>query len=517
MKNTFIYKTVVALALMLAVMGACTEKTADIRLDAKMSTSEVVNIKSDQATVIGFVVAEGAGFIQKGICYDTEAEPSIGDTKIEFEGEDEGATFSVTLTGLDYATTYYARAYAINYNTTLYGDELTFTTLPVVPALTTADITEISYTSATGGGTVTSNGGAEITARGICYSTSSGPTVADAKTTDGDGMGSFTSYLSGLDDGTMYYVRAYATNRAGTAYGPEVSFTTLVPLDRTWYVPGSYVEASYPGSGLANWSPDKSPQVKSGLSAPDKLEGYVYMANTSNEWKFATKPSWDGPNYGDGGGGTLSEAGGNMVSPAGYYFIQADAGAMTFSAVATVWGVIGEASPLGWGDETPLTYQPELQQWIGGMHLTAAEMKFRANHDWDYNYGSSAGDNTLNAGGANIAIASEGDYAITLDLSTPLAYTYRADRWGIIGSATPNEWNDPDTDMTWDPVGEVFTITVDLTQGEMKFRANDGWDYNLGGDLAALEAGGSNIPVTTDGNYTITLDPWNLVATITMN
>ncbi len=516
MKKTIIYKYLVALAVMVAVLAACTEDTAQVRLEPTLATSETEGLSSDQATVIGFVIAEGDGLSERGVCYDTLAGPTIDNNKVVYEDRLEGATFKVTLTGLDYATTYYAKAYATGKGGTIYGEEVTFTTKPVVPTVTTAEISDISYTSAMGGGEVTVSGGADVTARGICYSTSENPTISDQITSDGDGLGAFTSSLEGLDDGTMYYVRAWATNSAGTGYGDQVSFTTLVPLDRTWNLPGDYVEASYPGSGMTNWSPDNSPQVKSGLSAPDNLEGYVYMANASNQWKFATKDNWDGPNYGDGGGGTLSESGGNMVSPAGYYFIQADASAFTYSAVATVWGVIGEATPLGWGDESALAYQPGLQQWTGGVHLTASEMKFRANHDWAYNYGSDAADGTLQAGGANIAIATEGDYAITLDLSTPLEYTYRIDLWGIIGSATPDGW-DSDQDMTWDNVNDVFTVTLDLVEGEMKFRANDDWGYNLGGDLNALTPGGANIAIAADGNYTITLDPWNMIATVTQN
>ncbi|MFO7756120.1 MAG: SusF/SusE family outer membrane protein [Bacteroidales bacterium] len=517
MKKTIIYKYVAALTVMTALLVACTEETAQIRLDPKLATSETEGVSSDQATVIGFVIAEGAGFTERGVCYDTLSDPTIDNNKAVYTDRVEGATFKVTLTGLDYATDYYAKAYATGKGGTIYGEEVTFTTRPVAPTVTSAEITDISYTTATGGGEVTVAGGADVTARGVCYSTSENPTVSDQTTSDGDGLGDFTSSLTGLDDGTMYYVRAYATNSAGTGYGPEVTFTTLEPLNRTWNVPGDYVVASYPGSELGDWAPDASPQIKSGLSAPDNLEGYVYMANPSNEWKFATKPNWDGPNYGDGGSGTLSEAGGNMVSDAGYYFIQADAAELTYSAVDTEWGVTGDASPQGWDDKTVLTYQPALQQWTGGMHLTEGGMKFRANDNWDYNYGSSAGNDTLNAGGDNIAVAVEGDYAITLDLSKPLQYTYRADMWGVIGSATPNGWSDPDTDMTWDPVDEVFTVTLDLVEGEMKFRANNAWDYDLGGDPGALEAGGANIAVTTAGNYTITLDPWNLVATITLN
>ncbi|MGE5393931.1 MAG: SusE domain-containing protein [Candidatus Saccharibacteria bacterium] len=287
----------------------------------------------------------------------------------------------------------------------------------------------------------------------------------------------------------------------------------------TWYVPGDYVAASYPGSTLADWAPDKSPTVESAPSAPTKLEGYVYMKNASNQWKFASKPNWDGPNYGDGGAGKLSASGGNITVPAGYYKLNADATALTYTAVATVWGVIGSATSKAWDDETPLTYDPALKAWTGGVHLTAAEFKFRANHSWDYNYGTftkGATDGKLNAGGENIAVTEEADYAITLDLSHPNAYTYSANRWGLIGDATPGGWN-TDTKMTWDATKQVFTATLDLTAAGYKFRANGAWDINLGGDLNALTQNGGNLAIPSAGNYTITLNPWTLKATATKN
>jgi len=155
-------------------------------------------------------------------------------------------------------------------------------------------------------------------------------------------------------------------------------------------------------------------------------------------------------------------------------------------------------------------------KWTGGMHLTAAEIKFRANHDWAFNYGSDAADGTLQDGGANIPVDVEADYAIELDFSTPNAYTYVVNRWGLIGSATPNGW-DSDQDMTWDEANGIFTVTLELVAGEVKFRANDGWDINYGGDLNDLTPGGDNIAIDADGNYTITFDPWGLTATITKN
>ena len=96
-----------------------------------------------------------------------------------------------------------------------------------VPTVTTSLVSEVATTSATCGGNVTSDGGASVTVRGVCWSTSQNPTVNDSHTTDGSGTGSFTSNITGLTANTTYYVRAYATNSAGTAYGEEVTFTTL--------------------------------------------------------------------------------------------------------------------------------------------------------------------------------------------------------------------------------------------------------------------------------------------------
>ena len=91
----------------------------------------------------------------------------------------------------------------------------------------TKPITNIAPTTATGGGNIKSDGGFPITARGVCWSTSSNPTVSDSHTSNGSGTGSFTSNITGLTLNTFYYVRAYATNSAGTMYGNQVSFTTM--------------------------------------------------------------------------------------------------------------------------------------------------------------------------------------------------------------------------------------------------------------------------------------------------
>ena len=92
--------------------------------------------------------------------------------------------------------------------------------------ITTESVTNITYNSANCGGEVTHEGGSSVTARGVCWSTSSNPTTADNKTTDGSGLGTFTSSITGLTSGQTYYVRAYATNSENTNYGDNVQFTT---------------------------------------------------------------------------------------------------------------------------------------------------------------------------------------------------------------------------------------------------------------------------------------------------
>lgn len=99
-------------------------------------------------------------------------------------------------------------------------------TIKVVPNITTSDLSEITSSSATSGGEIPSDGGSAVTARGVCWSKSQNPTIADNKTSDGTGSGSFMSTITGLTSGTTYYVKAYATNSIGTAYGNQVTTTT---------------------------------------------------------------------------------------------------------------------------------------------------------------------------------------------------------------------------------------------------------------------------------------------------
>jgi uncharacterized protein (TIGR02145 family) len=144
----------------------------------------------------------------------------------------DALTFSDT--SLTPSTTYIYRVYSYNSagNSSTYSNEASLTTgSPIaLPTLTTSIVSAITQTTASSGGSISNDGGAPVTDRGIVWSTSSNPTIAlTTKTNDGISLGTFTSAIKGLTGNTTFYVRAYATNSIGTNYGNEVSFTTTNP------------------------------------------------------------------------------------------------------------------------------------------------------------------------------------------------------------------------------------------------------------------------------------------------
>ena len=191
-----------------------------------VTTTAASNVSYTKVTLGGNVTKEnGATVTERGVCWSTSSNPTISNSK-KVVGDGTG-NFTANLTGLADGTTYYVRSYATNERGTAYGSEITFTTTKItVPTITTIAATSVTFTTATLGGNVTAENGASVTERGICWSTSTNPTISNSKKVVGSGTGSFTSNLTGLTDGTTYYVRAYATNERGTAYGSEITFTT---------------------------------------------------------------------------------------------------------------------------------------------------------------------------------------------------------------------------------------------------------------------------------------------------
>ncbi len=163
--------------------------------------------------------------IEKGFCWNTTQNATINDNSLKIS---VSGTFNTTISGLLPGTNYSIRAYVKTTADLIYGNEVKFKTL-TLPTLSTASASSITTTTAISGGNISADGGATITARGVCWNTTGSPTVANSRTQDGAGSGAFTSALSGLTPGTVYFVRAYAANSAGTAYGPEITFTTQAP------------------------------------------------------------------------------------------------------------------------------------------------------------------------------------------------------------------------------------------------------------------------------------------------
>lgn len=211
-------------------------------------TSEITAIEPTKASSGGTITSDGGAEITaRGVCWAKTANPTIADN-LTIDGTGTGV-FSSNLTGLIGNTSYFVRAYATNLKGTNYGTEVNFKTSPVLPTITTIDSTAITQTSASSGGNITNDGGADITTRGVCWSTTASPTTADSKTTDGTGTGLFTSSLTSLTGNTTYYVRAYAINSAGTSYGNEVSFKTSPVLPTVTTTAISYITQTTASSG----------------------------------------------------------------------------------------------------------------------------------------------------------------------------------------------------------------------------------------------------------------------------
>lgn len=209
--------------LLLPLLLTC-KKNADKRVPMVVSIG-VVEISDNTARTGGFIIGyvDDVGVvIACGVCWSTNPNPTISDTKTT---DINIVVWSSYMYGLTPGTTYYLRAYATNSAGTGYSTQYIFTKSAFGKVLTT-EITSVTSTTAIGGGNITDDKGSPILIRGVCWNTTQNPTIEIYKTTDGIGSGIFTSNITGLMANTTYYLRAYATNSVGTAYGSEVSFKT---------------------------------------------------------------------------------------------------------------------------------------------------------------------------------------------------------------------------------------------------------------------------------------------------
>ena len=166
----------------------------------------------------------GMPILAKGICWSASGDPSLGQGNFTSENGD-GDDFSSTIPVFNPAQNIFIRAYATNAKGTCYGEVFRSRIDP--PTVNTVPVSGITYLGVITGGNISSDGGASITSKGICWSTSPNPSLETGEVLSfGSGSNSFSSNISGLEPFTTYYVCAYATNSSGTGYGIPYSFRT---------------------------------------------------------------------------------------------------------------------------------------------------------------------------------------------------------------------------------------------------------------------------------------------------
>ena len=218
-----------------------------------VTTLAATNVNQTDATLNGSVNPNG--FITT-VEFEWGSTTAYGNTVTAVQSPVTGTSaqnVSAAISGLQSSATYYYRVKAANAVDEAAGNQGFFITGVSVPVLTTTAISSITGITAESGGDITYDGGSPVTARGVCWSTSPNPTTVDDKSMNGPGAGTFTATLKNLNLGTTYYVRAYASNANGTAYGNEISFKTInIPTLTTANVSTVKGNLAYSGGSITN-------------------------------------------------------------------------------------------------------------------------------------------------------------------------------------------------------------------------------------------------------------------------
>ena len=239
----------------------------------KVKTFEARDITCCSAVVNGQVLSSGSQeVVERGICYSIEPQPSVGNSCVV--GGSGVGPFECQLTGLSAETRYYYRAYAVCTHGVYYGYERSFFTEVLPLEVLTGGVSDVTATRVKAEGKVTRDGGYEVTECGFCWGTEHEPTIEGFHIKVSVGLGKFSGYFSGLERGRTHYVRAYAVNDEGIAYGHEVEF---VPDDH-----------------FSSWSQGTLPGMFS-ISEDRKIrfsQGNLQYCKDGNQWRFAEK-QWD--------------------------------------------------------------------------------------------------------------------------------------------------------------------------------------------------------------------------------
>lgn len=201
-------------------------------VNATVETAAITEITSGSAAGGGLVTDDGGHEVtERGVVWSTDENPTVDNhLGLTADGTGEGEFIS-SLTELDRLTTYYVRAYAKNEKGTSYGEQVEFTTDPDVPGVLTSEIFQITSVSAKAAGKITDDGGLTITGKGFVWSDFENPTIDNnlSFSEEGMGMGEFSSRIADLVPETNYFIKAYAINDHGIAYGDEMQFVAENP------------------------------------------------------------------------------------------------------------------------------------------------------------------------------------------------------------------------------------------------------------------------------------------------
>ena len=266
---------ILAIVAIVAIIVAC-KKTPEVNLEYVDVERDLITVGTTTATIQ--CDYEYIATLKKAYLYYGEGEDATDMTSAEMRVVQN--TLYVDLSGLKENTTYSYYYEFYNGFNSMKSAVKTFKTgtasnSVTLPTVVTAEVTEITTNSAKSGGEVTSDGGSEVTERGICWGTNENPTLNDNHIVVGAGTGTFTAMMNGLETSTTYYVRAYATNEKGTAYGLDREFMTVGGGG------GGVPEGAI--NGLFSISPTEKVYFSKG--------NLQYQAST-NTWRFA-EHQWD--------------------------------------------------------------------------------------------------------------------------------------------------------------------------------------------------------------------------------
>lgn len=196
-----------------------------------VETKTISELKTDNMSIdVACTIVSNGGdeIVNAGICWSEATSPTINDNKIDVDNKT--GDYSISLTNLKYGKNYYVRAFASNGVGTSYGQELSFSIPAIKPTIITKDVVNVGDQSAETGGAITSDGGADIIEKGIVWSNSTNPTLNDFSMQDQANSTEFDVVIENLIPNTTHYVRAYAKNEIGIAYGNQIEFKTEIGL-----------------------------------------------------------------------------------------------------------------------------------------------------------------------------------------------------------------------------------------------------------------------------------------------